>query len=97
MYTRRRRSALFAFLFLLFAACAVYDRIGQVLRSPWRRLVIRSVGLEKRMEKRLKSGLESLNLTTQGYEVTSSVYETTTSVHLITSMRNQPTPFWLYR
>jgi len=50
-----------------------------------------------RMEKRLKSGLEPFNLTSQGYEVTSSVYKTTTLVHLITSIRNQPTSFGLYR
>jgi len=48
-------------------------------------------------KKRLKSDLEPLNLTSQGYEVTSLVYETTTPVHLITSMCNQPTSLGLYR
>ena len=93
MYTRRRKIALFAVFFLLVAASAVCGRMCQVLRSPWRRLLIRSV----RRKKRLKSGLEPLNLTSWVHEVTSSVYETTTLVHLITSQNNQSTSFGAYR
>ena len=63
MYTPRRRNALFCVPFSF-----VFGERGLWSDQPespigWRRLVIRSVGLEKRMEKRLKSGLEPHNFT----------------------------------
>ena len=94
MYTLRRRNALFCVpFFLLFAAGAVYGRIVQVLQSPWRRPIIRAAGLENRMEKRLKSDLEPLNLTSQGLNITSSSTIAASSDHIITSARMSRTSF----
>lgn len=84
--TRRRRSALFAFLFLLFAAGAVCGWMCQVLRSDWRRLFIRSVELDNRMEKRLKISLEPLSFTSQGYVATSMDSEVTSLAVKITTL-----------
>ena len=71
--------------FLLFAAGAVCGRMVWSIRSLWRRPFIRSVGLENRIEKQLKSGLELLNPTSWDSKIASLVNKATSFLQLFTT------------